>query len=186
METRPRRRKPHIHTIHGPLPPRYPRHSRKRASQFVWPRDNNNGRWSRLKDIFKSQGPDIWCTRKGSLGPQRPTWSNWRSGQHIHPRYRWDNLGYYYENKEDGVHWVSAGRPDDVVYDFKQRKYCDPTPESWSDAKWSRNNKLMYHRTPLTGRELIEDPWKTPWRRNPFAYGEGSWNGWDWDEVPRL
>lgn len=101
----------------------------------------------------------------------------------IDPRLQWDNLGYYYENKEDGTPFVGASRPDDVRYDFKTRKYCYPTPESWSDAKYNRHNELMYHRTPLFGQEIVEDEWLNPWG-NPFAYNDVPHGFWGWDVGP--
>lgn len=154
---------------------------------MVWPRDKNGstmGSWSRLKDIFTCKGPDIWCTRRGSLGPERPVWSNWRSREPVHNP--WDNLGYYYENKEDGIHWFGAGRPDNVRYDFKEREYRVPDPNMWSDAKYDRDNKLMYYRTGLLGREIVHDRWLNPWypHTNPFRYNPYFVVGWNGDEVP--
>lgn len=180
---RRRRQNPFIDTIHGPIPPRHPR---KRAGQMVWPRDQNSstmGTWSRLKDVFTGKGPDIWCTRRGSLGPNRPVWSNWRSRDPYPPP--WDNLGYYYDDKGDRPAWLYAGRPDDVRYDFRTRRYRVPDDQVWSDAKYDRNNNEMYHRTARFGRHAWEDRWHDPEHpdRHPFNYYPDT-AGWNGDEVP--
>ena len=182
-EFRPRRRDSLLLGEFGPEPPRRPR---KQAGQFVWPRDKNNSTiwsWSRLKDVVTGKGPDIWCSRRGSLGPHRPVWSNWRSSiDNPFPSQDWDNLGYLYKNGQDAPTWFFAGRPNDVRYDFKKRKYCLPDHKSWSDAKYNRHNELMYHRTAL-GREKVEDLWWRPFH-NPFAYGMDFEDVWDGDEIP--
>ena len=152
---------------------------------MVWPRDKNGstmGTWSRLKDVFTGKGPDIWCTRRGSLGPQRPVWSNWRDHE---PYSIWDNLGYYYENNEDGIHFFRAGRPNEVRYDFKKRKYVVPDNSAWSDAKYDKHNENIYYRT-ANGFPVVPQRWLCPWHPhiNPFEYDGGFFGGWDGDEVP--
>ena len=185
MEQRPRRRNPHVGGIHGPIPPRHPRRA---AGQMVWPRDKKGSSiwsWGRLKDILTSRGPDIWCSRRGSLGPHRPVWSNWRSPNP--PAFTpWDNLGYLYKNEPDAPHWFWAERPQNVRYDFKTRKYRVPDLDTWTDAKYSeQNNELMYHRDVLDGH-IIEPRWQNPWGDNPFAYSKYSHDGWDGDEIPHV
>ena len=181
MEVRPPRQKPHLRGIHGPIPPR---HTRERAGQMVWPRDKKRNSWGRLRDILTGKGPDIWCTRQGSLAPHRPIWSNWRA-QRNDPLHAWDNLGYLYENDEGGPHWFGAERPNNVKYDFKKRRYRVPDGEAWSDVKYDRNNRSIYYRTGLLGRHIVQDTYIDPLKPqvNPFGYDRGAVNDWDWDEV---
>lgn len=174
------RRKPFVFGIHGPIPPRHPR---KRAGQMVWPRDKKLTSWGRLKDVFTGKGPDIWCSRRGSLGPHRPVWSNWRSRGND-PLPHWDNLGYLYTNEEPRQPWFGAGRPDNVKYDFKKRRYRIPDPQAWSDVKYDRNNRPIYYRTALFGDEIWENDHANPFMpdTNPFPYDQHYVVGWDWDE----
>ena len=176
---RPPRRKPFVFGIHGPIPPRHPR---KRAGQMVWPRDKKLTSWGRLKDVFTGKGPDIWCSRRGSLGPHRPVWSNWRTREN-HPPSEWDNLGYLYANEEGGHHWFGAERPDNVSYDFKKRRYRVRDERGWSDVKYDRKNRPIYYRNTF-GRESWDDDYTNPLMpdTNPFQYNHNHGIGWDWDE----
>lgn len=184
MKPRARRQDPWVDTIDGPLPPRRPR---KRAGQLVWPRDRKGmsiWSWGRVKDVVTGKGPDIWATRRGSLGPHRPIWSGWHDAPWA------DNLGYLYRNEHPAPPWPGAYRPDDVKYDFKTRSYRHPDHRTWTDAKRSDDrNEVMYHRNML-GTEFVHDPWGDPafnpegW--NPFAHNEGPLMGWAGDEVPHV
>lgn len=136
-----------------------------------------------MKDVLTGEGPDIWCTRRGSLGPSRPVWSGWRTSDPF-ALYDWDNCGYYYERIPDFAPFAGANRPPNVKYDFKTRKYRVPDFRAWSDARYSeQSNDLMYHRDAI-GRKQVELPWWFPWGNRTFDYDGASDNGWDGDEMP--
>ena len=178
MVQRPPRQKPHIWSIHGPIPPRHPR---KRAGQLVWPRDKKGTSfwsWARLQDVLTMKGPDIWCSRRGSLGPHRPIWSKWRTEP-------WeDNLGYLYDNQPDGPHWFWAKRPGNKKYDFRTRSYRVPDHRTWADVKRSEQNNEPLYWCDRWGREIVGGAWVHP-SDNPYAYNEAHLHDdWDWDEWP--
>ena len=127
------------------------------GSKWVWPRDRGNGgRWSRLKDVCRGKGPDIFVTSQRSRGPCRIVWSNWSSQQTL-------NGGCYLGSALDnpgclcGDHhqldvpfW--ARRAPEQVYDFRSRRYCKPRYENWRHV----GRDPQSHRKPIysLGREM--------------------------------
>ena len=130
-----------------------------------------------MKDIVASKGPDIFVTRRGSLGPHRPVWSKWNNVP-------WqNNLGYLYENGN----LVPGANRRGKIYNFKTRRYEHWTPGAWSDVKRSKyDGQVLYYRDAY-GDEFVNNigmgPWENPYFRNPYAYSEANVHGeWEWDE----
>ena len=184
LAMRPVRREKWARGIYGPEPPRHPR---KRASQFVWPRDKPHssifGRW---KDVLQGKGPDVWVTRRGSDGPHRPVWSGWRTqGLISHGAVEYDNLGYKYVEKEDGPDLMFGHRAKDKrFYDFRTRTFGRQNkPHAYTDIKYCKQHRVpIYHR----GRHEADDWWEGQFAAdgsNPFEYRR--WTPYhDWDEIP--
>lgn len=105
-------------------------------SKWVWPRDRGNGgRWSRLQDVCRGKGPDIFVTSQRSRGPCRTEWSNWSSQQTLNGGCylgsALDNPGCLCgdHHQLDAPFW--ARRALEQVYDFRSRRYCKPRYENW-------------------------------------------------------
>lgn len=180
MVQRPPRRKPHIDCIHGPIAPLHPR---KKAHQWVWPRDGKGTSiwsWGRLKDVLTDKGPDMYLTTRGSPGPHRPVWSNWKHEDGI------ENLGYAYDHREDDLF---HRRPSSQKYNFETRRYEPWNPHMLSDVKWCKGpgcrKKAKIYTRGAFGEEWWHPQWTDPWEplENPFAHGNPH-NNWDWDEYP--
>lgn len=180
------RQDPWAYGYDGPEPPR---HTRKRAGQFVWPRDKPGmtvfGRW---KDVLSGKGPDVWVARKGSDEPHRPVWSGWRRTGHITPgAVPYDNNGYKWTDRPDGPEvFFGHHRGGKNFYDFRTRTYGRPDkPHVWTDVKrCGQHGVEIYHR----GRHEGDDWWEDRFAEyengpDPFKYNPGNlW--WNWDEVP--
>ena len=128
-------------------------------SNWVWPRDRGNGgRWSRLKDVCRGKGPDIFVTSQRSHGPCRMEWSNW-GGQQIRNGGFYsgpvlDNLCYRCGNHQLYVPFWALRSPEQA-YDFTSRRYCKPGYKHWRYV----GRDLQNHRQPLysLGHEMDHD-----------------------------
>ena len=90
------------------------------------PRRKTSGWNSRLKDVCRGKGPNIFVTSQHSRGPYRIEWSRWSSQQlqngGCYSGSVLDNLGYPCENHHqlDAPFW--ARRSPEQGYDFKARR----------------------------------------------------------------
>ena len=157
----------HLFDQHGdPIPTwaaaQHPNPMKPPKLQFVWPRDKGKTNrppysWRRFKDVLTGKGPGIWIAPKGSLSPDRPTWTNWQE---------LDNLGYMRDMDEVGVPLGSK------KYDFRKRKYRVPQQGVWSDVKWQRKRHPVGHHyiRDWLGTEHTEfgpGPHNNPFRYDP-------------------
>lgn len=112
---------------------------KKTAKAFVWPKDGKNGSgWGRLKDVLRSDGPDIYVAfgaNKQDCVSNRPTRAQWSKHENLDDR----GLGFGFSSKKYAP-WTHngglGGRPPGKQYDFRRRKYTAPHDLMWTDAIW--------------------------------------------------
>jgi hypothetical protein len=100
---------------------------------FIWPKDGKNGsKWGRTKDILTGKGPDIHVSISADKmdymynRPRKSTWAGWE-----------DLDDRFYDNSLDSLPWTRKNREyAGKSYDFYTRKYCRPTPFTWTDVQW--------------------------------------------------